>query len=182
MPVFAQLSQAKRRARRRRAGRSTASAMERCWAKAAARVVVEELEHAQRRGARILAEVVGFGAGTGRGPERRGIGADRCGWHWPAPALVLPTSITSTPMASARAMATPGKPAGCAAAWARRLEPFHVLAVKSYMGNLGSGSGLVELTASLLALRQGHRARRRCNYQEYDPDCPVFCAARTAGR
>ncbi|HYV39518.1 MAG TPA: hypothetical protein VE988_27760, partial [Gemmataceae bacterium] len=53
------------------------------------------------------------------------------------------------------------------------LKPVPVLAVKSFMGNLGSGSGLVELAASLLALDKGTVPATR-NYVEYDPDCPVL--------
>ena len=47
------------------------------------------------------------------------------------------------------------------------------MAVKSFIGNLGSGSGLVELTASLLALGHG-TVPATLNYRDYDPDCPVF--------
>ena len=47
-----------------------------------------------------------------------------------------------------------------------------VTALKSYFGNLGAGSGVVELIASVLALREG-RLPRVLNYKTPDPDCPL---------
>ncbi len=47
-----------------------------------------------------------------------------------------------------------------------------VVAAKSYFGNLGAGSGMAELVASLLAMRAG-RLFRLLNYQTPDPQCPV---------
>lgn len=50
-----------------------------------------------------------------------------------------------------------------------------VTAAKSYFGNLGAGSGAIELIASLLALRQG-QLFGVLNYQTPDPECPVAVA------
>jgi 3-oxoacyl-[acyl-carrier-protein] synthase II len=47
-----------------------------------------------------------------------------------------------------------------------------VTALKSYFGNLGQGSGMVELAASLLALEQGV-VPPTLNYETPDPECPV---------
>jgi 3-oxoacyl-[acyl-carrier-protein] synthase II len=47
-----------------------------------------------------------------------------------------------------------------------------VTAAKSYFGNLGAGSGAVELIASVLALNHG-RLFPILNYQTPDPNCPV---------
>jgi 3-oxoacyl-[acyl-carrier-protein] synthase II len=47
-----------------------------------------------------------------------------------------------------------------------------VTAPKSYFGNLGAGSGVVELAASVLALGEG-RLPRVLNYETPDPDCPL---------
>jgi 3-oxoacyl-[acyl-carrier-protein] synthase II len=43
-----------------------------------------------------------------------------------------------------------------------------VVAAKSYFGNLGAGSGAVELIASVLALREG-RLPRTLNFETADP-------------
>ena len=47
-----------------------------------------------------------------------------------------------------------------------------VTAPKSFFGNLGAGSGAVELAASVLALQKG-LVPPTLNYQFPDPDCPV---------
>jgi 3-oxoacyl-[acyl-carrier-protein] synthase II len=50
-----------------------------------------------------------------------------------------------------------------------------VTALKSYFGNLGAGGSVVELIASVLALREG-RLPRVLNYQTPDPKCPLAVA------
>jgi 3-oxoacyl-[acyl-carrier-protein] synthase II len=51
-----------------------------------------------------------------------------------------------------------------------------VTAAKSYFGNLGSGSGTVELIAGVMALAH-ERLFPVLNYRTPDPDCPVRVAA-----
>jgi 3-oxoacyl-[acyl-carrier-protein] synthase II len=58
------------------------------------------------------------------------------------------------------------------AIFGRRAKPVPVVAAKSHFGNLGAGSGMVELVASVLALGQG-RLFPVLNYQTPDPECPV---------
>jgi len=53
-----------------------------------------------------------------------------------------------------------------------RSKPVPVTAAKSYFGNLGAGSGMVEIIASLMAVRHG-RLFPILNYETPDPDCPV---------
>ncbi len=47
-----------------------------------------------------------------------------------------------------------------------------ITAAKSYFGNLGAGSGLVELIASLLAMEHGELFPVQ-NYETPDPECPL---------
>ena len=47
-----------------------------------------------------------------------------------------------------------------------------VTAPKSYFGNLGAGSGAVELIASVLAFAHG-KVPPTLNYRKPDPDCPI---------
>ena len=47
-----------------------------------------------------------------------------------------------------------------------------MVAAKSYFGNLGAGSGMVELIASLLALRAGPLFPT-LNYETPDAQCPI---------
>jgi 3-oxoacyl-[acyl-carrier-protein] synthase II len=59
-----------------------------------------------------------------------------------------------------------------------------VTALKSYFGNLGAGSAVVELIASVLALRDG-RLPRVLNYETPDPACSLALVtndATSAGR
>jgi len=56
--------------------------------------------------------------------------------------------------------------------FAARTKPLPVVAAKSYFGNLGAASGMIELMASLLALEHG-RLFPILNYETPDPDCPV---------
>jgi len=59
-----------------------------------------------------------------------------------------------------------------AAVFGGRAKPLPVVAAKSYFGNLGAGSGLVELIASVLAMQSG-MLFPVLNYQTPDPECPV---------
>jgi 3-oxoacyl-[acyl-carrier-protein] synthase II len=52
------------------------------------------------------------------------------------------------------------------------LDDVPVTAPKSYFGNLGAGSGAVELLATLAAFETG-RVPRILNYEQSDPDCPI---------
>ncbi len=56
--------------------------------------------------------------------------------------------------------------------FAARLTPLPVVAAKGYFGNLGAGSGMVELIASLLAIRHD-RLFPVLNYTTSHPECPV---------
>ena len=61
-----------------------------------------------------------------------------------------------------------------------RAEPLPVTAAKSYFGNLGAGSGIVELIASVLALGHGHLFPL-LNYDTPDPECPVAAVTNGEG-
>jgi 3-oxoacyl-[acyl-carrier-protein] synthase II len=134
-------------------------------------VVVEELEHARRRGARILAELTGFGAGFDG--DRSGEGLARTVRQALAGAHISASELDHV---NAHGISTREGDAWEARGLRRGLgetaRPVNVLAVKSFMGNLGSGSGLVEVTASILALGNG-TVPSTLNYHEYDPGCPV---------
>lgn len=141
----------------------------------AAVLMVEELEHARRRGARIYAEMAGFAAAFDR--DRKGAGLARAIRLALAEAGITPADVDHV---NAHGLGVQGADEWEANALhevfgsCRPAVP--VFAAKSYFGNLGSGGGTSELAASLLALEHGQLPATR-NYQEADPACPVLVAA-----
>ena len=134
-------------------------------------LVIEELQHARRRGARIWAEVIGFGAGLDPGRSGEGLGRT-------IRLAMTGASIAASELdhVNAHGLSTREDDAWEARGLRRGVGettlPVPVMAVKSYMGNLGSSSGLVEMMASLLAPDKG-TVPGTLNYRQYDPDCPV---------
>jgi len=137
-------------------------------------LVLEELEHARRRGAKIYGELVGFGSAYDRGLTGRGLArAIRAAL---TEAEIQPDQVDHI---NANGSGTiPGD------AWeARGIDDVFgscrpsvpVFAAKTYMGNLGAGSAPTEIVASLLALEHG-QLPATLNYQEPDPACPVTVA------
>jgi 3-oxoacyl-[acyl-carrier-protein] synthase II len=141
-----------------------------------AALVVEEYETAAKRGAKILAEVIGYGSSTA--VDRRGVAQlgqaienvlrqalrtsrlspDQVG-HLHAHGLGTHRSDREEAQAIARV-------------FAGRSSPVPVVAAKSYFGNLGAAGGLVELLTSLQALQDGGLFPV-LNYETPDPECPV---------
>jgi 3-oxoacyl-[acyl-carrier-protein] synthase II len=131
--------------------------------------VLEEYEHARRRGARIYAEVVGFGAAFA--PNLKGDGLVRALRAALAEAGIGPEEVDHI---NAHGLGTRDSDA-----WeAESLQEVFgsgsapVFAGKSYVGNLGAGSGLTELAASVLGFQHGV-VPATLNYEEPDPSCPV---------
>ena len=137
----------------------------------AAVLVLEELEHARRRGATIYAEVVGFGAAFDR--KKTGAGLARAVRAALADAGIGPGAVdhvNAHGLSTVEADAWEARGLGEVFGGAR--EPVPVFAPKSYLGNLGAGAGTTELAASVLALRHG-LVPATLNYEEPDPACPV---------
>ncbi len=63
-----------------------------------------------------------------------------------------------------------------AAVFGAKADDVPVVALKSYFGNLGAGGGVVELIASVLALRE-QKLPRVLNFKTPDPTCAVRVAA-----
>jgi 3-oxoacyl-[acyl-carrier-protein] synthase II len=132
-------------------------------------LVLEEREHALRRGARIYAEVVGFGSGFDR--DHSGAGLARAIRAALADAGVGPEEIDH--------INAQGFSSVTIDAWeAQGIRqvfgdlPTPVFAAKSYFGNLGAGSATTELAASLLAFQHG-QVPATLNFEEPDPACPL---------
>jgi len=139
-------------------------------------MVLETLQHAQARGAKIYAEVLAAAAHAAADRrllarrdravelvlrsllQRSGLLPEQIG-HLHAHGL----STRSSDREEAQAIQ---------AVFGNRSKPIPVVAAKSYFGNLGAGSGLVELAASLLALQHG-QLFATLNYRTPDPECPI---------
>jgi 3-oxoacyl-[acyl-carrier-protein] synthase II len=132
-------------------------------------LVVEELEHAKRRGARIWAEVLGFGAAFDR--KRNGDGLARAIRAAMQDAGVGPDDLDHV---NAHGLGTRGadllEARALRATLGDRKEPIPVFAPKSYFGNLGASGGVVELIASLIGLSHG-MVPGTLNCESPDPEC-----------
>ncbi len=131
-------------------------------------LVLEEREHARRRGARVYAEVIGFGAAFDRGLT--GAGLVRAIRTALAEAAIGPDDLDHV---NAQGYSTARADAVEARALRELFGPsLPVFAAKSYCGNAGPASGPIELAASLLSAADGVLPAT-LNYEEPDPECPV---------
>lgn len=160
-------------------------------------IVLEELSSAKARGATIYAEVIGLGsanvvrgaadpaAQAGEPPaprlyELRGkcdVALERAMRAALRDASRSPAEVGHI---NAHGLATIVRDADEARAirnvFGDQADKIPVTAPKSFFGNLGAGSAVVELIASVLALREG-RLPRVLNFQTPDPACPVAVVA-----
>ncbi|MGB9689051.1 beta-ketoacyl-ACP synthase II [Thermogutta sp.] len=140
-------------------------------------VVLEELEHARKRGAPILAELLGYGVSSDAGhitqPDDNGTGAARAMADALKNAGLNPEDIgyinahgTSTPLGD-RAETVAIK--AVFGDYAKRLS---VSSTKSQLGHLLGASGGVELVISVLAVCRGV-IPPTINYETPDPECDL---------
>ena len=138
-------------------------------------LILEELEHALKRGARIYAEVVGYRASgdayhlTGQLPEHEGLQRAMRGAL--ADAGMSPDEVdyvnahgTSTPLNDSNEATAIAKVFGDAA------QKINVSSTKSMTGHMLGAAGAVELIASLLAIRD-QVVPPTINYCNPDPAC-----------
>jgi 3-oxoacyl-[acyl-carrier-protein] synthase II len=144
-------------------------------------IVLEELSSAQARGATIYGEVIGAATSSAVGPrlvarrDRAMVNVLRAVLRGAA------ANVNDVGHLHGHGLSTRTSDADEARAiqevFAARAAPLPVVAAKSHFGNLGAGSGMVELIASLLAV-QHDRLFPILNYTTPDPECPV-AAVRT---
>jgi 3-oxoacyl-[acyl-carrier-protein] synthase II len=136
-------------------------------------LIVESLEYAQARGATILGEVIGH-ASCSASTQNGVADYERSFAHCIAAAL---ESSRLRPEQIGHVHAHGLSTRTCDRAEARAIhaafgDQTPVTTAKSYMGNLGAGSGMIELIASLLAIRE-NRLFPILNLDHLDPDCPI---------
>ena len=146
-------------------------------AEGAGLLVIEELEHARKRGARIYGEILGYGVSADGGhitqPDAEGRGAANAMQGALRDANLAADQIdyinahgTSTPLgdkAESRAIRQVFQAAA---------DQLNVSSTKSQLGHLLGASGGVELVLSLLALRD-QVCPPTINYEYPDPDCDL---------
>ena len=147
-------------------------------------VLLEELEHARRRGARIYAELVGFGMSGDAYhmtlPPEDGEGARLAMTNALADARLGPADVHYI---NAHATSTPaGDKAETVAmkrAFGEHAKRVAVSSTKSMTGHLLGAAGVVEAIFSVLAIRD-QVAPPTINYRTPDPDCDLDYVPNTA--
>ncbi|WP_425397008.1 beta-ketoacyl-[acyl-carrier-protein] synthase family protein [Aeoliella sp.] len=142
-------------------------------------VVLEELEHAQARGAKIYGEVTGIGSSLVA--DRNLVGDTEKAMANAITACLRDAELAPSDLGhlNAHGLATTEGDRKEAAAIGTALgdagKNIPVTALKSYFGNLGAASGVVELAGSLLAMQHG-QLPAVLNYTEADPECDLTIA------
>ncbi len=146
-------------------------------AEGAGLVVLEELEHAKARGARIYAEVLGFGASGDAGhitqPDEQGQGAARAmanalrDARWTRPEMdYINAHGTSTPLGDKAETIAMKRVFG---EHAHRLS---ISSTKSHLGHTLGASGGIELVVTVKTIQRGV-VPPTINLQTPDPDCDL---------
>lgn len=147
-------------------------------------LVVEEYEHAKKRGARIYAEIIGFGMSGDAyhmtNPPKDGDGAKRCMLNAMNDAGINPNEVdyinahgTSTPAGDkAETEAVKG-------ALGEHAYRTAVSSTKSMTGHLLGAAGGVEAIFSILAI-QDQVAPPTINIENQDPECDLDYVPNTA--
>lgn len=140
-------------------------------------LVLEELEHARRRGARMYCELIGFGASSDAGhitqPDEQGTGAAKAMSNALRDAGLSPDQIdyinahgTSTPLGDKAETVAVKSVFG---EHARRVS---ISSTKSQLGHSLGASGGIELVISVLAI-QHNVVPPTINLENPDPDCDL---------
>ena len=137
-------------------------------------LILEEFEHARRRGATIHGEILGFGsacdAHPGGGIDPMGRGTEIAVRAALRDAGRRPEEIGHV---NAHGIATVDGDLAEARSLSRVFgDRTPVLGLKGYTGNCASGCGAVELIASLLGVREG-KLPTTLNCQETDPELGI---------
>lgn len=138
-------------------------------------LAIEELEHAQKRGARIYAELVGFGAAFDH--RQDGAGIVRAVRAAMEEAQIEPGQLDHI---NAHGLSTVKsdiwEARGLHDALGQATASVPVFAGKSYLGNMGAGAGMTELALSVLGLHHGQMPPT-LNHETPDPRCPITVQA-----
>lgn len=146
-------------------------------------LVLEELQHALRRNAKIYAEVVGYGATCDAyhitSPSTDGSGAARAMRQALDTASITPSDVTYL---NAHGTSTPLNDAfetlAVKAVWGEKFKDLYVSSTKSMTGHLLGASGAIEAIICALSLQMGYLPPT-VNLRSQDPACDLNVIANT---
>ena len=144
-------------------------------------LLLEELSAAKSRGARIYGEIVGAGSSSVVDSHRLAHRDQALGNAMRSALRDANVSTAEVGHINSHGLGTRTCDAEESAAlgevFGQRAKDLPVTAPKSYFGNLGAGSGIVELAASALALAH-NRLFPVLNYETPDPECAIAAVTR----
>lgn len=141
-------------------------------------LVLEKLDAALERGATIYGEISGYGSSTVM--SRDGIPQFEAALKNSMAAAIRTSGISPDDIGHVNAHGLSCKV--CDVQESKAINEIFggrkvpVVALKSYMGNLGAGSGMVELIASLIAMQEG-KLFPTLNLDDQDPECDINVVA-----
>ena len=146
-------------------------------------LVLEELQHALHRNAKIYAEVVGYGATCDAyhitSPSTDGSGAARAMRQALDTANITPSDVTYL---NAHGTSTPLNDAfetlAVKAVWGEKFKDLYVSSTKSMTGHLLGASGAIEAIICALSLQMGYLPPT-VNLRSQDPACDLNVIANT---
>jgi 3-oxoacyl-[acyl-carrier-protein] synthase II len=138
-------------------------------------IILEEFEHARARGARIYAEVAGFGASCNSHswsePHPQGVGIALAIKKAMADASVAPEGIDLVGTFGSGIVAHDLSEArGIRAALGERGTKVPAFAIKGAIGNNGAGSGAIDVAVAALCLKNNMIPPSQ-NVEQVDPEC-----------
>lgn len=140
-------------------------------------LILEQLEHARARGAKVYAEVAGFGASCNPGdwsnPQNHARAVQLAIQRAMADAGVTPEQVDLVvAFAPGTAEHDLGEALGIAAALGSHAKDTLVTAIKGAIGLCGAGSGPIETAVTAMAVQAGC-VPPAINCRQVDPACPV---------
>jgi len=148
----------------------------------AAAVVLESLEHAQARGARILGEIIGFGMSSDAGdltsPDEGGM--VRAIEHALADACLAPSDVQYVNAHGTGTAANDEvETSALKRAFGRHSQQLVISSNKSMLGHALGAAGALELVATLMSMQEAI-APPTVNYLGPDPNCDLDCVPNAA--